>query len=97
MSISVNISELKSRLSHYLRLVRRGEIVLVRDRDRVIARIDAAGPRSGGDEDARLARLEAVGTLRRGRGRLDVASLPERIRTGADVVGAIVEERSEGR
>ena len=33
----VNVGELKNRLSHYLRMVRRGQAVLVRDRDRVIA------------------------------------------------------------
>ena len=38
----VKVSELKNGLSHYLRLVRRGESVLVSDRNRVIARIDPA-------------------------------------------------------
>jgi antitoxin (DNA-binding transcriptional repressor) of toxin-antitoxin stability system len=58
---SVNVAELKNHLSHYLRLVRRGQPILVRDRDRVIARIEPAGG-SGveADDDAgRLADLEA--------------------------------------
>jgi antitoxin (DNA-binding transcriptional repressor) of toxin-antitoxin stability system len=40
---TVNVSELKHRLSHYLRLVRGGEAVIVRDRERVVARIEPAG------------------------------------------------------
>lgn len=36
---AVNIAELKNRLSHYLEGVRRGEEVLIRDRDRPIAKI----------------------------------------------------------
>lgn len=36
---SVNIAELKNRLSHYLESVRHGEEVLIRDRDRPIAKI----------------------------------------------------------
>jgi len=35
----VNISELKARLSHYLRLAESGEEVLVKDRDRPVARL----------------------------------------------------------
>jgi prevent-host-death family protein len=41
--IAVGIRELKARLSHYLREVVRGEIVLVTDRGRVAAEIRAPG------------------------------------------------------
>ncbi len=41
------MTELRNRLSHHLRLVRRGQPILVRDRDRVIARIEPAGPADG--------------------------------------------------
>jgi prevent-host-death family protein len=37
--ITANISELKARLSHYLRVVRRGETVTVTDRGRPVAEI----------------------------------------------------------
>ena len=36
---SVNIAELKNRLSHYLRRVRAGEEILIRDRARPVAKI----------------------------------------------------------
>ena len=41
--VTVKITELKNRLSHYLRRVQRGDSILVCDRDRVIARIERAG------------------------------------------------------
>lgn len=56
---SVGIKALKNRLSEYIRLASQGEVVLVTDRDRVVAEITA--PRSGRAEtlsDAILA--EAV-------------------------------------
>ena len=39
--IRTNISELKNRLSHYLRLVRAGEVVEIMDRKTPLARIEA--------------------------------------------------------
>jgi antitoxin (DNA-binding transcriptional repressor) of toxin-antitoxin stability system len=96
---AVNIAELKARLSHYLRLVRRGQPILVRDRDRVIARIEPAGDEdaSRGD-DARLLRdLEARGIVRRGRGGLSRSALAARPKVRADVVAALLAERDEGR
>lgn len=96
---SVNIAELKNRLSRYLRAVRRGESLLVRDRDRVIARIEPAGPRDAllGDDEARLADLERRGILRRGSGPITKELLARRPHVKADVVGALLRERDEGR
>jgi len=97
---SVNIAELKNRLSHYLRIVRRGEAILVRDRDRVIARIEPAGEAgtaAGGDDAARLAALEARGILRRGQGAIGRDMLARRPKVKADVVAALLREREEGR
>lgn len=97
MAITVNVSELKSRLSHYLRVVRRGEVVFVRDRDRIVARLEVAGPASVGPESERLDRLEQAGVLRRSRRRLDPDLLQRRVRARADVVGAVLAERDDGR
>ena len=41
---TVKIADLKNRLSYYLRRVRRGESILVCDRDQVIARIERVAP-----------------------------------------------------
>lgn len=43
---SVNIRELKNHLSHYLRQVRNGSELIVKDRNRIIARIIPAEPES---------------------------------------------------
>ena len=95
----VNVAELKNRLSHYLRLVRRGQAVLVRDRDRVIARIEPAGNRdaAAGDDAARLSDLEARGILRRGRGRITPDLWARRPRTDADAIATLLGERDDGR
>jgi prevent-host-death family protein len=96
--LSVKISELKNRLSHYLDRVRRGETVLVQDRDRVIARIEPAGEgdRPGGDDEW-LAALERTGVVRRASKRLGAAWLRRRPAVRVDVVGAILDERAQGR
>lgn len=96
---TVNISELKNRLSHYLGLVRRGEHVLVCDRDKVIARIEPAGQNLPlkDDDDEWLANLERTGIVRRGKGRLSSQWLHQRPKVRADVVAAILEEREKGR
>lgn len=62
---AVGIRELKARLSHYIREVRAGEVVLVTDRGDVVAELRAhAGtdvPES--DEERGLRRLAAAGGL----------------------------------
>jgi antitoxin (DNA-binding transcriptional repressor) of toxin-antitoxin stability system len=94
---SVNVAELKNRLSHYLRLVRRGEAILVRDREQVIARLEPAGDAAASGSDAeRLAALERKGAIRRARGRVDAELLERRPRVKADVVAALLAEREEG-
>jgi prevent-host-death family protein len=51
---TVNIGELKNRLSAYLQYVRNGEEVIVRDRNRPVARIVPFDDRSISDEEAQL-------------------------------------------
>ncbi len=61
---SVGIKVLKNKLSEYVRLASRGEVVLVTDRDRVVAEL---GPvregRAGRIEDAHLAEAVRQGWL----------------------------------
>ena len=96
---TVKIAELKNRLSYYLRRVRRGESILVCDRDRVVARIDRVdtGVPPAGDDAAWLARLERRGVVRRGTGKLTRAWLARRPALRTDVVAALLRERQEGR
>jgi len=66
---SVNITELKNRLSEYLNDVKAGEEILVRDRNQPVARIVPL-IRSR-DEDGELLALAAQGKLRLGEGLLE--------------------------
>ena len=66
---SVNIAELKNRLSLYLNEVRAGEEILVRDRNNPIARIVPLGRSS--KEDHELAALAAKGKVKLGEGEID--------------------------
>ncbi|MFO0581923.1 MAG: hypothetical protein U0229_06610 [Anaeromyxobacter sp.] len=90
------ISQLKDRLSAYLKKVRAGRSILIVDRDEPIARLERIA--GGGAEDDRVTRLERTGLVRRGTGRLDLAALkkdPPKAR--ASVLGALAEDRREGR
>jgi prevent-host-death family protein len=60
----VNIKELKARLSAYLREVGRGEVFLITDRNRVVARLSPAespDPGSTVGRDDAVQRLVALG------------------------------------
>src|ERR1051326_133442 len=94
------ISQLKARLSAYLRKVRAGQTILILDRDEPVARLErvvsGSAERAAGDD--RLVRLERAGLLRRATRRLSLA----RLRAAApkpktSVVGARVEDRRRGR
>jgi antitoxin (DNA-binding transcriptional repressor) of toxin-antitoxin stability system len=90
------ISELKNRLSAYLKKVRAGQSILIVDRDAPIARLERIEPDAR--EGDRLGRLERAGLVRRGTGRLDVAALRRGApRPGASVLGALLDDRREGR
>ena len=96
---SVNVSELKNHLSEYLGIVRKGRSILVRDRDRVIARIEPAGDREDAstDEAGWLDALERKGIIRRGKRAPVAALLLARETVRADVVATLIDEREDGR
>jgi prevent-host-death family protein len=92
---TVSVSELKARLSHYLREVRRGSEIRVVDRGRPVAQLSpiAASP---ADEQARE-RLVASGLVRPGSG--DFTGLlkegPVTITADARLVEAVIEDRED--
>jgi prevent-host-death family protein len=90
------ISELKNRLSEYLRKVRAGHSVLILDRDRPVARLERV--EAGAAHDDKLGRLERAGLLRRGKGAPRIkelrAAAPKAARS---VTQALLEERREAR
>ena len=64
---STNIADLRNRLTQYLQEVRAGEEIVVRDRQRPIAKIV---PFTVDDDDADEAALVAGGLMRKGSGTL---------------------------
>lgn len=95
--MSVTISELKNHLSRYIREVAAGGTVLVRNRDRIVARIEPAGDVHLGDGD-RIDELEARGQARRARTPMDPEWLAARPRLkNARLTDAVLEERRDDR
>ena len=90
------ISELKNRLSAYLKKVRAGHSVLIFDRDQPVARLESVG--SGAPHDDKLARLEAAGLIRRARSRPAAESLRAAAPVaGRSVMDALIAERRDAR
>ena len=88
-----SISDLKNKLSAYLKKVVAGNPVMVLDRDRPIAILERVKP---DDADDRLMRLERAGLLRRGNGESSVLPALTSI-AESSVVEALIAERREGR
>ncbi len=92
---TVNVADLKNGLSKYLRDVRRGEEILIKDRNLPIAKIV---PLSHTDEiDAELLALAASGEIRLGAGRIPKSfwSLPAPRVPLHVLVDAVLADREE--
>ena len=94
---TVNIAELKNRLSVYLNEVRAGREILIRDRNLPIARIVPL--RRHPEQDAELLHLEAQGKIRLGEGAVDDAfwTLPAPRVSSKAIRKAVDFERDEDR
>jgi prevent-host-death family protein len=92
---STNIADLRNRLTQYLQEVRAGEELVVRDRQRPIAKIV---PFTVDAEDADDAALVAAGLMRKGSGTLPPSFWKTRRArvTVKAVVGAVSSDRDEG-
>ena len=97
---TVTISEAKNHLSELLLRVKRGETVLILDRDRPVARLEPLGQYEDAHDDARLEELERRGVIRRPKrrpGKNLLETLPPAPQVKADVLAALLAERDEGR
>jgi prevent-host-death family protein len=92
---SVNIAELKNRLSLYLNEVKAGEEILIRDRNVPVAKIVPLSPSSNQDQE--LLTLAAQGKLRLGQLTLeqDFWDLPAPRVSPKHLRKAIEQERDE--
>ena len=86
--INVRIADLKSRLSEYLRNVRRGSSLTVFDRDTPIAKIVPYGENGS---------LITVRTPTQGSPKLHKISLPPPLKLRKDIVHLLLEERQSER
>lgn len=96
-----SISETKNGLSRLLERVRRGETILITDRDRPVARLEPVGSALAAEVEGRLDRLQRAGLLRLGQGglveRIVSQPAPRPNRKGASAVALLLEERDAGR
>lgn len=67
---TASVTEFKARLSHYLRIVRRGSEVEILERGVPVARLVGVPREPRGNDQDRIERLCKTGVLRRGRGDL---------------------------
>ena len=102
--IRANISELRNRLSHYLRLVRAGEVIEIVDRKTPLARIEAvdgAQHKDGGDGWLkRVIELGIVAAPKSKTSRSDFTRLSQVVSEQGKYTGALTalkNERDESR
>jgi len=103
--IQVTVSEMKNRLSYYLRLVRGGEQVEILDRTTPVARlVHVAAPSVKERRSSWIKEIEQQGVVSPPaersypRGFLTIKSLPASKRKGRlGVLRALLEERESGR
>ncbi|MGQ0722798.1 MAG: type II toxin-antitoxin system Phd/YefM family antitoxin [Candidatus Eiseniibacteriota bacterium] len=89
----VSVTELKNRLSQYLRLVKRGETILVLERSIPVARLQSVGGKDA-DADSPVERLVRDGIITRPVRTGGVAALRKPpIPCRGDIVQALIEER----
>ena len=94
---AVGVRELKAHLSRYLREVRAGEVILVTDRNQVVAELRA--PESGAAEESELARglrqLAAKGRLRVGEPRRGDAYPDSPLRAASGTARTLLDEERD--
>lgn len=94
-----SISTAKNRFSALIDLVRKGETVTITDRDQPVAQLTPLPP-SAVSASSRLAALERAGIVKHAQtvgGKRLLDSLPPMPRTEADLLGALLADRDEGR
>ena len=94
---TVNVAELKNRLSTYLAYAKNGEVIVIRDRNLPVARLIPFTANDASEEDLALA---AAGVIRLPPKPLDLdrlGKMPRAIVRGTAATQAILDERKEGK
>jgi prevent-host-death family protein len=93
-----SVSQTKNQLSALLEQVRQGEVLVITDHDRPVARITAIsheGETANGQN--RVAQLERKGLVRRGLGGRCELAPPVVLRQGVSAVDRLIDDRENGR
>jgi prevent-host-death family protein len=94
---SVNVAELKNRLSTYLAYAKSGEVIVIRDRNLPVAKLIPFTAEDASEDEMALA---AAGAMRLPERALDLDLLwkmPRASVRGAAATQALLDERDEGR
>ena len=92
---SVSVTELKARLSHFLRMARRGSEVQILERGVPVARLVGVAKARGADR-ARVEQLKERGILRQGTSDLRWLLTEAPVRCGSpDLAGALSADRDD--
>ena len=97
---TASISAAKNRFSAYIDLVRKGETVLITDRNMPVAQLVPLQPAANADDEAWLQALERKGLIKRASKRAPSALLltpPPKLPRGVSLLDALLEERRKGR
>jgi prevent-host-death family protein len=92
---SVNVAELKNRLSKYLTFARAGEEVVIRDRNLPVAKLVPLSAEGAGDQELMLV---AAGKMRLPKTKLDIKQLlkiPTGTVSGNKAIQSVVADRKE--
>jgi antitoxin (DNA-binding transcriptional repressor) of toxin-antitoxin stability system len=95
-----SITEAKNNLSALIDGLKGGSPVLIVDRGRPVARLEAVTGDQGGQHGERLSRLLRDGLMRPRRSKPPetiFSAQPPRAKAGASVLAVLIEERREGR
>jgi prevent-host-death family protein len=93
--IKARISQLKNKLSYYLKRVQNGEELEILDRDRPVARIVRISGRERKGAASRLKEMEKEGLVQLGTGELSRLLLTKPPGKGARVLEAVLEDRED--
>lgn len=95
-----SITETKNRLSALLEVVKRGETVLIMDRDKPVARLEPVTAQSDEETEGWLRELERSGLVRRPKAhpaKIKLSGPIPKARGGASIVEALLAEREDAR
>jgi prevent-host-death family protein len=98
--LTVSVSEAKSKLSAILERVQHGETVLILRRGRPVARLEPVRATSDVTDEARTARLEQSGVIRRASAPADASLLDgpaPSLTAEVGLLSAVIEDREQGR